>query len=136
MLSMRAQRLLSCAGRINGKLRLVSNDVESWRFPVIKGRLRGHDLGFHFFDAPDDFSKTKLDLLFEGDRLYMHGAQGFFGAVPLTLTGISSLCLFILTDGNLWGRCIQSNMDLILANQRSAKQAQAGCSKGKPWEDI
>ncbi len=79
--------LLFLAGRINGKLRVLSNDVDSWRFPIIKGRLRGNDLGFHFFDAPDDFSKTKLDLLFEGDRLYMHGAQGFFGAVPLTLTG-------------------------------------------------
>ncbi len=82
-----AQTLSSPAGRINGKLRVQSNDVDSWRFPVIKGRLRGTDLGFHFFDAPDDFSKTKLDLLFEGDRLYMHGAQGFFGAVPMTLTG-------------------------------------------------
>ena len=76
------------AGRLNGKLRLVSNDLDSWRFPIIKGRIRGHDLGFHFFDAPDDFSKTKLDLLFEGDRLYLHGAQGHFGAVPLTLTGM------------------------------------------------
>ena len=77
----------SVAGRLNGKLRVVCNDVESWRFPVIKGRLRGHDLAFHFFDASDDFSATKLDLLFEGDRLYLHGAQGFFGAVPLNLTG-------------------------------------------------
>lgn len=49
--------------------------------------MRGSDLGFHFFDAPDDFSQTQLDLLFEGDCMYLHGAQGYFGAVPLTLTG-------------------------------------------------
>ena len=83
----------SVAGRLNGKLRVVCNDEESWRFPVIKGRLRGHNLAFHFFDASDDFSATKLDLLFEGDRLYLHGAQGFFGAVPLNLTGGSQLSL-------------------------------------------
>ncbi len=75
------------AGRVNGKLRIQSNDKETWKFPAIKGRLRGSDLAFHFFDAPDDFSRTRLDLLFEGDRLYFHGAQGFFGAVPITLNG-------------------------------------------------
>ncbi|CAL8466123.1 g5659 [Coccomyxa elongata] len=74
-------------GRVNGKLRIQSNDKETWKFPAIKGRVRGSDLAFHFFDAPDDFSRTRLDLLFEGDRLYFHGAQGFFGAVPITLNG-------------------------------------------------
>ncbi len=49
--------------------------------------MRGADLAFHFFDAPDDFSRAQLDLLFEGDRMYLHGALGHFGAVPLTLTG-------------------------------------------------
>ena len=54
---------------------------------MIRGRIRGHDLGFHFFDAPDDFSRTKLDLMFEGDRLYLHNTQGYFGAVPMSFTG-------------------------------------------------
>lgn len=75
------------AGRVNGKLRISANDKETWKFPAIRGRVRGSDLAFHFFDAPDDFSRTKLDLIFEGDRLYFHGAQGFFGAVPITLNG-------------------------------------------------
>ena len=75
------------AGRLNGRLRLLSNDADSWRFPVIRGRIRGHDLGFHFFDAPDDFSRTRLDLMFEGDRLYLHNTQGHFGAVPMSFTG-------------------------------------------------
>jgi hypothetical protein len=55
--------------------------------------VRGSDLAFHFFDAPDDFSRTQLNLLFEGDRLYLHGAHGYFGAVPLTLTGADASTL-------------------------------------------
>ena len=78
---------------MNGKLRILANDKETWRFPAIRGRVRGSDLAFHFFDAPDDFSRTRLDLLFEGDRMYFHNAQGFFGAVPITLNGVSSLHL-------------------------------------------
>ena len=73
---------------MNGKLRILANDKETWKFPAIRGRVRGSDLAFHFFDAPDDFSRTRLDLLFEGDRMYFHNAQGFFGAVPITLNGI------------------------------------------------
>jgi hypothetical protein len=64
-----------------------SYDAATWRFPAIRGRLRCAGGGFHFFDAPDDFSATKLDLLFEGERLYLHGAQGMFGAVPISVTG-------------------------------------------------
>lgn len=93
------------AGRVNGKLRIQSNDKETWKFPAIKGRVRGSNLAFHFFDAPDDFSNTRLDLLFEGDRLYFHGAQGFFGAVPITLNGgqgqiLRSFTLHLPTRGS------------------------------------
>ena len=35
----------------------------------------------------DDFSDANMDLLFEGDRMYLHNASGRFGAVPLALTG-------------------------------------------------
>jgi hypothetical protein len=28
-----------------------------------------------------------MDLVFEGDRLYLHNTEGYFGAVPLRLTG-------------------------------------------------
>ena len=45
------------------------------------------DGAFHFWDATDDFSKTNMDLLFEGDRLYLHKATGYFGAVPMSITG-------------------------------------------------
>ena len=65
--------VFSVAGRPERKLRLVSSEVGSWRFPVIKGRLRGHDLAFHFFDAPDGFSRTKLHLLLQRS----HGLKDF-----------------------------------------------------------
>lgn len=45
------------------------------------------DGAFHFWDATDDFSATNMDLLFETDRLYLHKATGFFGAVPMSITG-------------------------------------------------
>ena len=51
------------------------------------------DGAFHFWDATDDFSATNMDLLFETDRLYLHKATGFFGAVPMSITGAGhSLC--------------------------------------------
>ena len=84
------------AGRVNGKLRIQSHDADTWRFPALRGRLRVAGAGFHFFDAPDDFTDTRLDLLFEGDRLYLHGAQGLYGAVPVTVNGARpSLSLFL-----------------------------------------
>lgn len=55
--------------------------------------LRVTDGAFHFWDATDDFSATNMDLLFETDRLYLHKATGFFGAVPMSITGaFHSMC--------------------------------------------
>lgn len=62
-------------------------DETSWRLPFFDGRIKCRNVAFHFWDATDDFSKTNLDLLFEGHRLYLHGANGKFGAVPMSLTG-------------------------------------------------
>lgn len=42
---------------------------------------------FHFWDAPDDISGARLELVLERDRLYLHHARGFYGAVPLTVSG-------------------------------------------------
>ena len=53
--------------------------------PVARDRVTNG--AFHFWDATDDFSKTNMDLLFEGDRLYLHKATGYFGAVPMSITG-------------------------------------------------
>ena len=50
---------------------------------------RVKDAAFHFWDAVDDFSRTNMDLIFEHDRLYLHDASGHFGAVPMSITGVS-----------------------------------------------
>ena len=76
-----------------------ANDAETWRLPLFQGRIRCRGMAFHFWDATDDFSDTHMDLLFEGHRLYLHNARGFFGAVPLTITGAGSWI-------NLLPRCI------------------------------
>src|SRR5689334_14264813 len=47
--------------------------------------LRAGD--FHFWDAPDDITGASMDLVFERDRLYLHQAKGYFGAVPLNVSG-------------------------------------------------
>lgn len=44
---------------------------------------------FHFWDATDDITGADLDLVFERDCLYLHNTSGAFGAVPMTLTGVS-----------------------------------------------
>ena len=67
-----------------------SYDAATWHFPSISGHVLVSDGAFHFWDAPDDFSCAKLSLNFEGDRLYLHHAQGYFGAVPVTVTGAPS----------------------------------------------
>ncbi len=64
-----------------------SHNAATWHFPTIAGSVRISDGAFHFWDAPDDFSRSDLTLLFEGDRLYLHHAQGHFGAVPVAVTG-------------------------------------------------
>ncbi|KAK9840821.1 hypothetical protein WJX81_007219 [Elliptochloris bilobata] len=74
-------------GRLNGELRVRSHNAATWHFPSVSGHVRVADGAFHFWDAPDDFSRAKLSLVFEGDRLYLHHAQGNFGAVPVTVTG-------------------------------------------------
>ncbi len=76
-----------CSGRLNGELRVRSHDAATWHFPSINGHVRMADGAFHFWDAPDDFAHAKLSLLFEGDRLYLHHAEGHFGAVPVSVTG-------------------------------------------------
>lgn len=67
-----------------------SYDAATWHFPSISGHVRVSDGAFHFWDAPDDFSRAELSLKFEGDRLYLHHAQGHFGAVPVMVTGAPS----------------------------------------------
>ncbi len=66
-----------------------AHNAATWRLPLFTGRLRCRGMDFHIWDATDDFSRTDMDLLFEGHRLYLHDASGKFGAVPMTITGAS-----------------------------------------------
>ena len=86
------------AGRLNGELTIKAEDEASWLFPNIYGRVRCQDTAFHFWDAVDDFSQAGLELLFEGQRLYLHNSRGRFGAIPLTVTGA-------LANGAAESRC-------------------------------
>lgn len=60
---------------------------------------RGCD--FHIWDAPDCLTGCNFDLLFERDRMYLHGATGRFGAVPLSVTG--DMDLNVDTGSYRWG---------------------------------
>lgn len=51
------------------------------------------DVDLHFWDAPDDIVGATMDLLFERDRVYLHKANGSFGAIPLSVSGEDSCCL-------------------------------------------
>lgn len=74
-------------GRLNGNLDIVAEDAPSWSFPKFHGRVSVRDSKFHFWDAPDDIIDANMDLIFEGDRVYLHKAKGYFGAVPMKVTG-------------------------------------------------
>jgi len=74
-------------GRLDGEVRLMCNSQATWTFPDFAGQLKGKHLWFHFFDSTDDFADTDVDLVFEGQRMYIHGGEGHFGHVPLTITG-------------------------------------------------
>lgn len=75
------------SGRASGSFRILSYDTRTWAFPELYGRVRCDDLSFHFWDATDDVIDSRMDLIFEGSRLYIHGAQGRYGAIPLIVTG-------------------------------------------------
>ena len=74
-------------GRLDGEIRISCTSPSTWTFPDFGGQIKGKNLWFHFFDSTDDFADTAVDLVFEGQRMYIHGGEGHFGNVPLTLTG-------------------------------------------------
>lgn len=63
---------------------------------------RCRDGSFHFWGAVDDFNDTNMDLLFEGDRMYVHNGSGKFGAVPLTLAGAQGCNAAQMTQSICW----------------------------------
>jgi len=71
-------------GRVDGELRIHHKGNG---FPDLSGTVKCRDTGFHFWDAPDDLRGVNMDLIFQGQRLYLHNAQGWYGAVPLHISG-------------------------------------------------
>eukprot|EP00884_Botryococcus_braunii_P001435 jgi/Botrbrau1/11292/Bobra.0038s0058.1 len=74
-------------GRMDGEFRMRAYDAATWKFPTFGGRVRCTGMAMHFWDATDDFSDVNMDLVLEGERLYFHDATGYFGAIPMVLTG-------------------------------------------------
>lgn len=74
-------------GRLDGHIVISSEDGESWMFPKFNGRVAVKDADFHFWDSSDEIIDSTMDLIFEGDRVYLHKAKGYFGAIPLKVTG-------------------------------------------------
>lgn len=74
-------------GRLDGHIIITSEDAESWMFPKFNGRLAVRNADFHFWDSSDEIIDSTMDLIFEGDRVYLHKAKGYFGAIPLKVTG-------------------------------------------------
>lgn len=66
---------------------VTAHNLATWEFPELGGELRCRDADFHFWDAPDDISCANMDLVFAKDRMYLQNTTGYFGAVPLLVTG-------------------------------------------------
>ena len=74
-------------GRLDGRIVISADDATSWSFPKFNGRVAVKDADFHFWDSSDEIIDSTMDLIFESDRVYLHKAKGYFGAVPLKVTG-------------------------------------------------
>lgn len=75
-------------GRCDGELLLSMHEEDDWNvFPQFGGHVAVRGGAFHFWDAPDDFSETAMDLRFEGELCHLVSGRGRFGAVPLHASG-------------------------------------------------
>lgn len=76
-------------GRLNGYLEIFLKTKEEWtRFPRFGGNVNVTDAAFHFWDSPDDFSGTNMDLKFDDTTCHIVSSRGRFGAAELAATGI------------------------------------------------
>ena len=57
------------------------------RFPRFGGRVGVQNAAFHFWDSPDDFSGTDMDLKFEDTTCTIVSSHGRFGAAELSAHG-------------------------------------------------
>ncbi|MCO5581693.1 hypothetical protein L7F22_035582 [Adiantum nelumboides] len=72
-------------GRASGELSIWAAKGDS--FPNLAGRLSVSKLGFKIWEAPSAFKDVSGTLFIQGQRLFLHNTRGFFGAIPLHVSG-------------------------------------------------
>jgi len=74
-------------GRVDGTFNIKADSPRSWQFPSMNGKLKCRNIDMHFWDAPDHVSDANFEALMENNRLYFHEAAGYYGTLPVTLSG-------------------------------------------------
>ncbi|KAF3326963.1 TamB, inner membrane protein subunit of TAM complex [Carex littledalei] len=72
-------------GRASGEVHICMSKGDA--FPSIHGHLDVKGVSFHVLDAPSSFSDLTGNLIFRGQRVFLHNTSGWFGAVPLEASG-------------------------------------------------
>ncbi|KAK7311846.1 hypothetical protein RJT34_10254 [Clitoria ternatea] len=72
-------------GRASGEVHLCMSKGET--FPNLHGQLEVTGLNFQLLDAPSCFSNISANLCFRGQRIFLHNASGWFGSIPLEISG-------------------------------------------------
>ncbi|KAJ4794147.1 embryo defective 2410 [Rhynchospora pubera] len=72
-------------GRATGEIHICMSKGDA--FPSIHGHLDVKGISFHILDAPSSFSELTGNLVFRGQRVFLHNTSGWFGAVPLEASG-------------------------------------------------
>ncbi|KAL3692761.1 hypothetical protein R1sor_006412 [Riccia sorocarpa] len=70
----------------------ASGEVHAWmlkgdQFPSFGGRLDVKEVDFSIWDAPAPFKGVSGTLFFQGQRLFFHNTSGFYGSIPLQVSG-------------------------------------------------
>eukprot|EP00210_Caulerpa_lentillifera_P007372 g7046.t1 len=74
-------------GRVDGRVLIKADSPRSWQFPTMNGKLKCRNIDMHFWDAPDHISEGDFEALLESNRLYFHEAAGYYGTLPITISG-------------------------------------------------
>lgn len=72
-------------GRASGELSIWASKGDV--FPNLAGRLNVSKLAFQIWEAPSAFKDVSGTLFIQGQRLFLHNTSGFFGAIPLHVSG-------------------------------------------------
>uniref|UniRef100_A0A1D1Y2C3 HPr kinase/phosphorylase n=1 Tax=Anthurium amnicola TaxID=1678845 RepID=A0A1D1Y2C3_9ARAE len=76
-------------GRATGEVHICMSRGDT--FPNLHGQLDVNDLAFEIVDAPSCFKGVSASLCFQGQRIFLHNASGWFGDAPLEASGDFSI---------------------------------------------